>query len=92
MVNCLVADANQKWYTGPTLQKPISYAAMVKHPDGGIVLIGGQSGNVLLNTIYYLQNAYSEWKETTQKLLTFRRFHTALLVPRSMSTCQEGIF
>ena len=82
---------SQKWHAGPSLPVEISYASMVEHPAVGIVLVGGQSGHTLLNTIYYLPNVNANWKEMTQKLVTPRRYHNAFLVPTLITSCSLGI-
>ena len=48
--------ATHNWFKGPPLPVAISYAAMVQHPSGGVVLIGGQSGLEILDTLYHLPN------------------------------------
>jgi len=92
VMNYFEVGGTQKWHAGPVLPIEISYASMVEHPAGGVVLIGGQSRHTILNTIYYLPNAYSEWLEMTQKLVTPRRYHTSILVPKSISSCSLGRF
>jgi len=47
----------------PDLPQPICSASMVSHLDGGVVLVGGQSGHtilVLLSPIIYKQLFYIE--------------------------------
>ena len=43
-----------KWKRGPQLPMAISYASMVADPDGGVILVGGQSGGNILDTLYRL--------------------------------------
>jgi hypothetical protein len=70
----------------------------VENPTGGVVLVGGQSGTVILDTLYRLSSlgpesgtgsgSGSKWEKMEQRLKMPRRFHTALMVPTSMTDCQ----
>jgi len=45
-----------RWKQGPRLPLAISYAAMVADPSGGAILVGGQSGGRVLDTLYRLSS------------------------------------
>jgi len=45
-----------KWKQGAQLPLAISYGAMVADPEGGAILVGGQSGGRVLDTLYRLRN------------------------------------
>ncbi len=92
LVNYFAVGGAKEWNAGPDLPIAISYSSMVEHPSFGVVLVGGQSGSTLLRTIFHLSNSNSEWKEMTQKLMTPRRFHTSILVPESITSCNLGNF
>ena len=80
------------WNEGPILPQAIFSASMVEHPDGGVVLIGGQSGPTILNTLYYLPRLDADWVMMSQQLKTPRRFHSSLMIPNSITNCHKGIF
>jgi hypothetical protein len=80
-----------EWNTGPKLPIAISYALMVEHPVEGVVLVGGQSGFKILDTLYYLSSVNSKWTELAQRLRSPRRFHTSLMVPNFIANCTTGI-
>ncbi len=71
----------------------------MENPTGGVVLVGGQSGTVILDTLYRLSSlgpesgtgsgSGSKWEKMEQRLKMPRRFHTALMVPTSMTDCQR---
>jgi len=75
------------WRKGPKLPYPICCSAMVEHPNGGVVLVGGKSveksNTIYLDTIFHLPHAGedAQWKELPQKLKIGRGHHTAFLVP-----------
>ena len=80
----------QRWNKGSDLPKPICSASMVTHPDGGVVLVGGQSGHIILDTLYYLGSVDAVWKRMSQHLLSPRRFHATLMVSSSLTNCSTG--
>ena len=84
-LNVEILDEGSKyWRLGPRLPHPIYGAAIVKHPDGGVVLIGGHLPNgTASKTLYYLPDASSEafWVQLPQTLFHGRSFHAAVLVP-----------
>ena len=86
----ILDSVDGKWYKGPSLPRTISYASMVIHPSGGVILVGGQSGHTLLDTLYYLPRVDTEWVAMAQQLRTPRRFHIALMVPKSIANCSTG--
>ncbi len=86
-VEILDVESNQ-WRKGPELPFPICCSAMVEHPSGGVVLIGGRrDGSTYLDTIFHLPHAGedAQWKEFPQKLNVARGFHTAFLVPDTVA-------
>ncbi len=86
----ILDNANGEWYEGPRLPRKISYASMVIHPSGGVVIVGGQSGQTLLQNLYYLAQVNTEWVVMTQQLKTPRRFHIAVMVQNSITFCSTG--
>jgi hypothetical protein len=59
---------------------------------GGVILIGGQSGNTILDTLYELKGFSSNWKKMPVHLETPRRFHIAFTVSSDViSECSAGI-
>jgi hypothetical protein len=58
----------------------------------GVILIGGQSGNEILDSLYELKGLSSSWRKLPQHLKTPRRFHIALSIPAEIVTeCFAGI-
>jgi len=54
-------------------------------------LIGGQSGNEILASLYELKSLSSKWIKMPQQLKTPRRFHIALSIPdKKVSECFTG--
>jgi hypothetical protein len=53
---------------------------------GGVLLVGGQSGNTILGSLYWLKSANEKWELLKQKLETPRRYHIALTLPSSVVT------
>jgi N-acetylneuraminic acid mutarotase len=82
----ILDEGSNEWQTGHELPVGIAYSQMVEDPNGGVVLIGGQSE---LDTLYQLphggQNA--GWTKIEQKLKTERWLHTAFLVPDNIVDC-----
>ena len=80
----ILDEGASKWRTGPELPKAICCGALVEHPDGGVVLIGGKSGtSSYLDSLYYLAHSGAAWELLPQKLKIARGQHTAFLVPAS---------
>jgi hypothetical protein len=72
-----------------------SYASLVENPSGGVILVGGQSGTTVLDTLYRLPDLDSGtgWQLMKQQLKTARRFHSSTLIPNSMAVCgSKGFF
>ncbi len=86
----ILDNVNGKWYEGPRLPRKISYASMVMHPSGGVILVGGQSGQTLMDTLYHLPKVDSKWLVMKQQLKAPRRFHIALMVQNSVTNCSTG--
>jgi len=87
----ILNSVNGKWSKGPSLPRVISYASMVIHPNGGVILVGGQSGHTLLDSLYHLPSINNGWITMTQQLKTPRRFHVAVMVPNTITYCSTGV-
>ena len=74
---------SNSWREGPELRSPIAGASMVKHPNGGVILIGGSNKGTYLDTLYHLPHAGpgAEWQQMQQRLKTGRDYHAVALVP-----------
>jgi hypothetical protein len=60
-------------------------------PIGGVVLIGGQSGNTILDTLYELTSISGTWTEIDSKLKIPRRNFAAWpILSRLLSDCSLG--
>ncbi len=80
----IMDEGTNIWRKGPELPFGICCSAMVEHPDGGVVLIGGRrDGSTYLDTIFHLPHAGDDakWEKLPQKLKVGRGHHTAFLVP-----------
>jgi len=80
----IMDEGTNIWRKGPELPFGICCSAMVEHPDGGVVLIGGRrDGSTYLDTIFHLPHAGEDakWEKLPQKLKVGRGHHTAFLVP-----------
>jgi hypothetical protein len=61
------------------------------NPTGGVVLIGGQSGNTILDTLYKLTSISGTWIEIDSKLKIPRRNFAAWTIPSQLlSDCSVG--
>jgi hypothetical protein len=89
----ILDPGSNEWRKGPELPFGIEEAQMVEDQNGGVVLVGGRTGNYLnrkyLDTLYQLPHggADTEWLEMEQKLETGRAYHVAFLVPDSLVDC-----
>ena len=66
-----ILDGNlNEWRQGPELPKPLYGAAMVRHPDGGVVFIGGSNHRIYSDAFFYLPHAGpgAEWRKLPQTL------------------------
>ncbi len=88
-----ILDEDQKtWKFGPELSIGISQAGLVEDANGGVVLVGGDSGTgSSLNSIYRLTHfdKSAAWSLMTQKLTTGRYGHVAYLIPDEITDCKE---
>ena len=68
----------------------ISQSIFASHSNnfslGGVLLVGGQSGNTILGSLYWLKSTRDKWELLKQKLETPRRYHIALNLPSSVVT------
>ena len=88
-VEILDEDSNE-WQTGPELPLGIQLSQMVRDPNGGVVLVGGDSPSKgYLDTLYQLPHGgrEAEWTKMQQKLKIGRQQHTAFLVPDNIFDC-----
>jgi hypothetical protein len=59
---------------------------------GGVILIGGQTNNQVLATLYELKDLSKSWMKMLLHLETPRRFHIALKLSHEIiSECSSGI-
>ena len=66
----------------------LTASAVVKHPDGGALMVGGDNGNdTEVDSLLHLRHASAEWKVLKQKLKVPRRRHVAALVPDNLVKC-----
>ena len=84
----ILDEGLNEWRQGPELPYPICCSAIVKHPLGGVALIGGRANTrTKLVTIYQLPHAGDDakWELMPQKL-KFSRYHpTAFFVPDELA-------
>ena len=79
----ILDPGSSEWRKGPELPFPVYASAMVEHPRGGVVLIGGESlGQKMLATMLYLSDAGTDarWEEMPLKLKTAKSYLTAFLI------------
>ncbi len=84
----ILDDGSSQWRKGPELPFPICCSAMVEHPSGGVILIGGKrDSSTYLDTIFHLPHAGEDakWEELPKKLKIGRSHHTAFLVPDAVA-------
>jgi hypothetical protein len=61
------------------------------NPTGGVVLIGGQSGNSILDKLYELTSISGTWTEIDSKLKIPRRNFAVWTIPSHLlSNCSLG--
>ena len=75
------------WAMGPELPNNITGATIVSNGIGGIVLVGGQDGDVVLDTLLYLGHAQSQWHVLSIKLKTQKTSATAISLPDGVVNC-----
>ena len=80
-------DQSNSWIFGPQLPIPISDEAMINDDSYGIILIGGYSGQEILNTFYYLQYTASQWGMMQLTLKTPRMAPIAFYIPHNITNC-----
>ena len=81
------------WRQGPDLPQKITSSAMVQHPNGGVILVGGSDGNHALNTLFHLPHAGEgvKWIELPIKLKNPRFGHVAMTLPAAYVSCNKTI-
>ena len=80
-------DQSNMWVSGPQLSIKISNGAMITDQNLGIILVGGNSENKLLDTFYRLKNSGSQWERMQIKLKTPRADPTAFYIPNNITNC-----
>jgi hypothetical protein len=85
----ILDEGSNEWQTGPELPFGIGWSQMVEDPNGGVVLIGGESKATNLDTLYQLPHGGQDavWTKMEQKLKTERFYHTAFLIPYNIVDC-----
>ena len=64
----------------------------IQYKIGGVILIGGQSGNIILDTLYKLTSISGTWTLMNTKLKVPRRNFASWAVSRNMFTdCLPGV-
>ncbi len=82
------------WRQGPDLPQKNTSSAIVQHPQGGVILVGGSDGSdQALDTLYHLPHAGEGvwWRELPIKLKTPRFGHVAMALPASYVSCNKTI-
>ena len=90
----ILDQGSDVWRKGPDLPIPVFGAAMVEHPSGGVVLIGGKNAMGPKDEIYYLPfgGKAASWELMPVKLKMPRAYHTAMLVPDKVAnSCHTDI-
>jgi len=85
-------EGSDVWRLGPKLPVSLQGVSMVRHPDGGVVLIGGSNNRTYSDALYYLPHAGygAQWEKLPQRLALSRDYQTAILVPDDiMESCLE---
>jgi len=79
-------EGSNEWREGPDLPFNIYGAAIVEDPEGGVILIGGES-----RSLFHLSHVGdgASWKEMPQKLQLGRRFLTAMMIPDHIVNCTK---
>ena len=85
----ILDEGSNEWQTGPELPFEIDGSQMVEDQNGGVVLIGGNSPDGILDTLYQLPHGGQDavWTKMEQKMQTGRWHHTAFLIPDSTVDC-----
>ncbi len=76
---------SNKWKLGSYLPVQTKSAGLVEDPRGGVIMIGGNSGDALTTSIYSLKHGGSQWKLMTQKLKIESSYRAAFLFPDSLA-------
>ncbi len=65
---------------------------LIEYLIGGVILIGGQSGNKILDSLYELTSVCGSWKEMASKLKMPRRNLASWTIPTHLvSECSRGV-
>jgi N-acetylneuraminic acid mutarotase len=86
----ILDEGSNEWRTGPELPFGVRYSQMVEDPNGGVIVIGGESPEVdYLDTLLQLPNGGQDavWTMMVQKMKTGRDHHTAFLIPDIFVDC-----
>lgn len=82
-------DTAKGWYAGPQLPLPLFSSEVVADLDGGAVLIGGYTGNEVVNSIFKLNDVESGWVKLSQELSHKRTSPVAISVPSTLVDCNQ---
>ena len=83
----ILDEGSSEWRKGPDYPVGISSPSLIEYPDGGVILLGGDSDLTNENKFYYLEHANSRWVEMPQKLKIGRQSAIAFLVPDEITNC-----
>ncbi len=86
----ILHEGSNEWQTGSELPFGIWLSQMVEDPNGGVVLIGGESSSLRrLDTLYQLPHGGQDavWTKMEQKMQKGRMDHTAFLIPDNIVDC-----
>ena len=89
----ILDEGSNQWRRGPDLPIGSTNNAMVPHPLGGVVVLGGKSADSgPLDKLFYLPHAgpKAQWQELPHKLNVARSSLIAILVPDEIvSVCKD---
>ena len=80
----ILDEGSNQWRRGPELPIGSTNNAMVPHPLGGVVVLGGKiADSSPLDKLFYLSHAgpKAQWQELLQKLSVARSSLAAFMVP-----------
>ena len=90
----ILDESSHEWWTGPELPFGIQYSQMVDDPQGGVILIGGESKLIgFTSTLYQLPHVGRDavWTKKEEQLKIGRKLHSAFLVPANSVDCSQRL-